>query len=143
MWRESARRVGCVSLLLFAVLVAGRASLVTAAPPAALTKEYPITIDATALNPPTWWQVPGVTPMIMTLDPDSSDAFRTTERKELKLKPGKYRFGTFTFDFPFSVTLQGTLEFAQSLDQCIEGRGTQMLTVRCTKTVPFSGTRDY
>ncbi|MEW6246749.1 MAG: hypothetical protein AB1555_08580 [Nitrospirota bacterium] len=115
----------------------------SAAPPAAYLKEYPIIVDATALDPPTRWQVPGVTPMIMTLDPETSDAYRTTERKELKLKPGKYRFGTFTFDFPFTVTLDGVLEFAQSLDQCVEGRGTQTLTVRCTRTVPYGGQRDW
>ena len=143
MWRESGRRGGCVALLMLAVMLAGNVPLVAAVPPAAFTKEYPITIDATGLNPPTWWQVPGVTPMIMTLDPESSDAFRTTERKELKLKPGKYRFGTYTFDFPFTVTLQGKLEFAQSLDECVGGRGTQMLTVHCTRTVPYGGHRDY
>lgn len=143
MGRESERRAGGVASVTLAVLLTSGASLVHAAPPVALTKEHPITIDATALTPPTWWQVPGVTPMIMTLDPDSSDAFRTTERKELTLKPGKYRFGTYTFDFPFTVTLQGKLEFAQSIDECVEGRGTQTLTVRCTRTVPYGGTRDY
>lgn len=134
---------GVAAACLFVWLMGTGLSNVAAAPPAALTQEYPITIDATVLNPPTWWQVPGVTPMIMTLDPESSDAFRTTERKELKLRPGKYRFGTYTFDFPFTVTLQGKLEFAQSLDECINGRGTQVLIVQCTRTVPFGGTRDY
>lgn len=140
---ESERSGGIVARFMLAMVLTGGVSVVAAAPPAALTKEYPITIDATTLNPPTWWQVPGVTPMIMTLDPESSDAFRTTERKELKLKPGKYRFGTYTFDFPFTVTLQGKLEFAQSLNECVDGRDTQILTVRCTRTVPYGGTRDY
>lgn len=140
---ESERGGRVVALFTLATLLAGGAFVVAAAPPAALTQEYPVTIDATALNPPTWWQVPGVTPMIMTLDPETSDAFRTTERKELQMKPGKYRFGTYTFDFPFTVTLQGKLEFAQSLDECINGRGTQLLTVRCTRTMPYGGTRDY
>jgi hypothetical protein len=114
-----------------------------AGPPAALTKEHPITVDARTLNPPTWWQVPGVTPMIMTMDPDTSDAYRTTERRELKLKPGKYKFVSFTFDFPFTVALDGKLEFPQSLDQCVEGRGTQTLIVRCSRTYPHGGERDY
>ncbi len=134
-WREA-----CLVSVLMVGFVLHTAS---AAPPAAYSKEYPIIVDATALYPPTRWQVPGVTPMIMTLDPDTSDAYRTTERKELKLKPGKYRFGTFTFDFPFTVTLDGVLEFSQTLDQCVEGRGTQTLTVRCTRTVPYGGQRDW
>lgn len=129
--------------LVSVLLIGSGLRAASAAPPAAYSKEYPITVDATALYPPTRWQVPGVTPMIMTLDPETSDAYRTTERKELKLKPGKYRFGTFTFDFPFTVTLDGVLEFARSLDQCVEGRGTQTLTVRCTRTVPYGGQRDW
>ena len=56
------------------------------------------------------------------------DAYKTTESRALKLKPGKYTFGSFTFDFPFAVNLEGKLEFDQSLDQCVEGRGTQTLT---------------
>ena len=114
-----------------------------AASRAAHTKEYSITFDATALVPPTRWQVPGVTPMIMTLDPDSTDAYRSTERRMLQLKPGAYKFGTFTFDFPFAVTLEGKLDFAASLDQCVAGRETQTLTVKCSRTNPYSGTRDY
>jgi hypothetical protein len=114
-----------------------------AAPPAAYTKEYSITFDATALTPPTRWQVPGMTPMIMTLDPDYTDAYKSTERKTLQLKPGSYKFGTFTFDFPFNVTLEGKLDFATSLDQCVSGRGTQILTIACSRTHPYGGKRDY
>jgi hypothetical protein len=114
-----------------------------AAPPGLYAKEYPITVDATALTPPTRWQVPGFTPMIMTLDPESTEAYRTTAARELKLKPGNYRFGTFTFDFPFVVTLEGKLEFASSLDQCVSGRGTQTLTVKCSRTQPYGGQPDY
>lgn len=124
------------------VLLAGP-SPVFAGPPASHTKEYAITVDATALTPPTWWYVPGVTPIIWSLDPDNTEALRTTAPHELKLKPGAYRFGTFTFDFPFSVTLDGVLEFASSLDQCVSGRGTQTLTVKCSRTQPYGGTRDY
>lgn len=130
-------------LLLASLLVVGSANLGRAAPPALHTKEYSITIDATALSPPTWWQVPGVTTMIMTMDPDSTDALRTTSPHELKLKPGAYRFGTFTFDFPFVVTLDGLLEFASSLEQCVSGRGTQRLVVRCSRTQPYGGQPDY
>jgi len=100
-------------------------------------------VDATTLHPPTRWQVPGVTPMIMTMDPDSTEAYPTTERRELKLKPGSYKFGTFTFDFPFTITLEGKLDFAPSLDQCVAGRGTQMLTVTCSRMYPYGGKREY
>ena len=124
-----------VSLLLTSVAADG-------APPAAYTREHAIVFDATALIPPTWWQVPGVTPMIMTMDPESSDAYRTTDRRELKLKPGQYKFGTFTFDFPFTISLDGKVDFAKSLDQCVDGRGTQTLTVRCSRTYPHGGKRD-
>ncbi|BCA55026.1 conserved exported protein of unknown function [Nitrospira sp. KM1] len=119
------------------------AATVTAGPPAAYTTEHAITIDATILVPPTWWQVPGVTPSIYNSDPESMDAFRTSEKRTLSLKPGKYKFLSFTFDFPFAVNLEGKLDFAASLDQCVEGRGTQMLVVRCSRTYPHGGQRDY
>ncbi len=129
--------------LLVGLLTMGYQQARAAAPPPAYSKEYSITVDATALAPPTWWQVPGKTPMIMTLDPDSTEAPRTTAPYELKLKPGSYRFGTFTFDFPFVVTLEGVLDFSPSLDQCVSGRGTQTLTVKCSRTQPYGGERDY
>ena len=115
----------------------------TAGQPTAYKQEHAITIDATTITPQSWWHVPGVTPSIYASDPESLDAYKTTETRALKLKPGKYKFGSFTFDFPFAVNLEGKLEFAQSLDQCVEGRGTQTLTVRCSRTYPCGGQRDY
>lgn len=129
--------------LFLGLLTMGAQPVSAAAPPPAYSKEYNITVDATALTPQTWWQVPGKTPMIMTLDPDSTEALRTTAPYELKLKPGSYRFGTFTFDFPFVVTLEGVLDFSSTLDQCVAGRGTQTLTVKCSRTQPYGGQRDY
>jgi hypothetical protein len=126
--------------------VLGSAAIVqpaAAGQPAAYTKEHVITIDATTINPQSWWQVPGITPSIYGSDPDSMDAYKTTESRALKLKPGKYKFVSFTYDFPFAVNLEGKLEFDKSLDQCVEGRGTQTLTVRCSRTYPYSGQRDY
>jgi len=114
-----------------------------AGPPAAYTTEHPITIDATFLDPPTWWQVPGVTPSIYNSDPESMDAHKTTDKRTLPLRPGKYKFVSFTFDFPFTVNLEGKIEFAASLDQCVDGRGTQTLLVRCTRTYPYGGEPDY
>ncbi|MCP9451421.1 MAG: hypothetical protein NNA23_01925 [Nitrospira sp.] len=110
-------------------------------PPAHL-KEHPITIDATSLVPTSWWQVPGVTPSIWASDPESLDAPKTSERRQLSLKPGQYKFISFTFDFPFTVTLEGTLDFSHSLDQCVGGRGTQTLVVRCKRMYPHGGERD-
>jgi hypothetical protein len=114
-----------------------------AAPPPSYTKEHAILIDPTVLDPPSWWYVPGVTPSIYNSDPESLDAFKTSDKRTLALKPGKYKFISFTFDFPFSVNLEGKLDFASSLDQCVEGRGTQTLIVRCKRTYPYGGQPDY
>ncbi len=108
-----------------------------------LTREYAITIDPTALDPPTWWHVPGITPLIWTNDPITYESYKTTDARVIKLKPGEYRFGTFTFDFAFRVTLEGTLEFDQSLTQCVDGLGTARLVIRCTHTQPYQQERDY
>ena len=108
-----------------------------------LLREFSITVDPSALNPPTWWHVPGITPLIWTKDPINMDAYQTTEVKKLKLKPGEYRFGTFTFDFLFKVTLSGTLDFATTLDQCVNGRGSHVLTVHCSHTQPYPQDPDY
>jgi len=130
---------------LLPLLFAGTVGLemADAAPPPSYTKEHAIMIDPTVLDPPSWWYVPGVTPSIYNSDPDSLDAFKTTDKRTLALKPGKYKFISFTFDFPFSVNLDGKLEFASSLDQCVEGRGTQTLIVRCKRTYPYGGQPDY
>jgi hypothetical protein len=109
--------------------------------PAAYTQEHAITIDATTITPQSWWHVPGITPSIYASDPESMDAYKTIESRALKLKPGRYKFGSF--DFSFTVNLEGKLEFAQSLDQCVEGRGTQTLIIRCSRTYPHGGQRDY
>jgi hypothetical protein len=130
---------------LLPLLFAGTVGLemADAAPPPSYTKEHAIMIDPTVLDPPSWWYVPGVTPSIYNSDPDSLDAFKTTDKRTLALKPGKYKFISFTFDFAFSVNLEGKLEFAPSLDQCVEGRGTQTLIVRCKRTYPYGGQPDY
>ena len=114
-----------------------------AARPSAYSKEYSITVDPTKLEPPTRWHVPGITPIITSMDPDTSEAYSTSEAQPVTLKPGRYRFATFTFDFPFTVTLEGNLEFSRSLDQCVEGRGTQVLTVQCGRMMPYGGVPEY
>jgi hypothetical protein len=131
----------CILLTYLSPLVASLAN--AAEPTNPLLREFSITVDPSALNPPTWWHVPGITPLIWTKDPMNMDAYKTTQVKELKLKPGEYRFGTFTFDFLFKVTLEGTLEFAQTLDQCVDGRGSGVLTIRCSHTQPYPQDPDY
>lgn len=111
-------------------------------PPPIHLKEHAITIDATKLVPTSWWQVPGITPSIWNSDPESLDAPKTSERRELQLRPGKYKFISFTFDFPFTVNLNGTIDFSKSLDQCVDGRGTQTLIVLCKRMYPHGGQPD-
>ena len=108
-----------------------------------LLRKFSITVDPRTLNPPTKWQVPGVTPLIWIHDPVSTVAYSTTESKELQLKPGKYQFGTYTFSFFFTVSLSGTLEYDKSLDQCVQGRGSQKLTITCSHTQPYAQEPDY
>jgi hypothetical protein len=108
-----------------------------------LLREFSITVDPSALTPPTWWHVPTITPSIWSKDPVNMDAYQTTEIKALTLKPGKYQFGTFTFDFFFTVTLSGTLEFSNTLDQCVGGRGSKVLTIHCSHTQPYPQNPDY
>lgn len=115
----------------------------SAEPTNPLLREFSITVDPTTLTPPTSWQVPGVTPLIYTLDPITFEAFSTTSMKELRLKPGQYRFGTFTFDFPFIISHEGLLQFTSSLDQCVKGRGTRTLRVLCSHTQPYPQEPDY
>lgn len=106
-------------------------------------QKFAVTIDATAIVSQSWWHVPGVTPSIWTSDPETSDAYRTTEPRVLQLKPGRYKFISFTFDFPFDVTPAGTVAYATALDQCVGGRGTATLIVRCKRTYPHGGKPDY
>ena len=128
---------GCLGGLCVAAPVMARESVNP------LTREYAITVDPTTIAPPTWWHVPGVTPLIWTNDPITYESYKTTEAREVMLKPGEYRFGTFTFDFAFRVTLDGTLDFADALAQCVDGRGTQTLVIRCSHTQPYKQERDY
>ena len=133
--------VGTLFLVLFGLV---QVSVSYAAEPVnPLTREHAITIDPTALDPPTWWHVPGVTPLIWTKDPLTYEAYKTTEAREIKLKPGEYRFGTFTFDFLFRVTLDGQLEFDESLSQCVNGQGTHKLVIVCSHTQPYKQEPDY
>lgn len=118
-------------------------SLAMVEPPRNVEQKHAITIDATSIVSQSWWQVPGVTPSIWTSDPETSDAYRTSEPRALQLKAGQYKFVSFTFDFPFEVTPEGVVEYASSLNQCVAGRGTPTLIVRCKRTYPHGGQPEY
>lgn len=128
---------------LFMLSSGGVGAVPTAEPLGAVEKSYAITIDATAIVSQSWWQVSGVTPSIWASDPETSDAYRTSEVRPLSLRPGAYKFVSFTFDFPFRVTADGTVEYSPVLDECVSGRGTQALIVRCKRTYPYGGKPDY
>ena len=69
-----------------AVLPGHAERLLAAGPPPAYTKEHTITIDPTPLVPQSWWQVPGITPPLWVLDPETSDAYRTNETREWRVE---------------------------------------------------------
>ncbi|SPP64335.1 hypothetical protein [Nitrospira lenta] len=143
--RRHLKRTAALAVGAFASLLAVATGGLTAQADGLQAEErtYAITIDATAIVSQSWWHVPGVTPSIWTSDPETSDAYRTTEPRLLQLQPGRYKFISFTFDFPFEVTPAGMVEYAPSLNQCVEGRGTSTLIVRCKRTYPYGGTPEY
>ena len=97
-----------------------------------LAKAHPIEIDARGIVPPTVWGVPGITESIQSLSAPMTDKVVT-----LKLRPGRYSYMTTVFSFEFAVSLDGKVEYARSLDQCVGGRGTATLLVKCRRTQPF------
>ena len=136
------RRSIVVGLLAASCLLTGSVCLASE-PTNPLLRKFTIMVDPSALYPPTKWQVPGITPLISIMDPVSTVSYSTEDVKQLQLKPGKYQFGTYTFSFFFNIKLSGTLEYDKSLDQCVQGRGTQKLTVTCSHTQPYSQDPDY
>ena len=100
--------------------------------PSPFAKEFQIEIDATALQPPIVWAINGVTESIQSLRPLTTD-----KKTTLKLRPGRYYYTTSRFSFEFTVDLEGKLDFKNTLDQCIEGRGTSSLRVSCSRTQIF------
>lgn len=97
-----------------------------------LAQEHPIVINSTAIIPPRVWSIPGATEPLQ-----SFDAYTTDKVITLKLRPGRYTYTTTGFSFEFVVNLEGKLEYARSLDQCVSGRGTETLVVKCRQTQPF------
>jgi hypothetical protein len=131
----------CITVIGLMTMVFAQGSVAGDRPTAHL-QEHQITIDATKLVPMSWWQVPGVTPSIWNSDPESLDAPKTSERRDLSLRPGKYKFISFTFDFSFTVGMNGAIDYSPALDQCVQGRGTKTLVVLCKRTYPHGGQPD-
>jgi hypothetical protein len=92
-----------------------------------LAQAHPIVIDATAIVPPRAWSVPGVTEPLQSV----RDRMMTDKVATLKLRPGRYMFMTTVFSFEFMVNLDGNLEYHKNLGQCVGGRGTASLVVKC------------
>ncbi len=97
-----------------------------------LAKAHPIEVDARGIVPPTVWGIPGITEPIQSLSAPLTDKVVT-----VKLRPGRYSYMTTVFSFEFTVSLDGKVEYARSLDQCVGGRGTAALIVKCRRTQPF------
>ena len=106
---------------------AGWATAEQVQPKHPMAQEHPIVIDATALVPPRFWSVPGVTePLQSVRDRRTTDKVTT-----LKLRPGRYMYMTTTFAFEFTVNLDGNVDYSKLVEHCVEGRGTAMLLVKC------------
>jgi len=92
-----------------------------------MAMEHDIVIDATAIQPPRYWSVPGVTePLQSVRGRKVTDKVAT-----LKLRPGRYMFMTSAFSFEFMVNLDGVLEYSKLVGQCLDGRGKTTLVVKC------------
>ena len=91
-----------------------------------MAREYEITVDATAITPSKAWSIPGVTEPLQSMH-----APLTGKVKTLKTRPGRYMFMTTNFSFRFMVDLDGKLDYDKAHDECVEGRGTTKLVVKC------------
>ena len=120
------------ALVFGAALVAG---LTFAEPPAAeqtpskhpMAREHEIVIDATTIEPPRYWSVPGVTEPLQSV----RGRLTTDKLATLKLRPGRYMFMTSAFSFEFMVNLDGVLDYSKLVGQCLDGRGKATLVVKC------------
>jgi len=127
--REFITDVGCAMALLAVLAFAApvRADQPLSKHP--MAQEHPIEFDATALIPPVYWTVPGVTePLQSVRGRQESDRVAT-----LKLRPGRYMYMTTQFAFEFTVSLDGILDYQKRVDNCVSGRGTAKLVVKCRR----------
>jgi hypothetical protein len=100
-----------------------------------LAQEHPIEFDAKALIPPTYWTVPGVTEPLQSV----RDRLTTDKITTLKLRPGRYMYMTTTFAFEFTVNLDGAVSYSKLVDQCVGGRGTAKVVVKCRQMGQAAG----
>lgn len=122
--------VVCGAMALSAELAFAAPASGQAPPKHPLLQEHLIVFDATEINPPMPWNVPGFTEPIQS----AHDRMMTDKVSTLKLRPGRYTFMTTVFSFDFTVNLDGKLDYTKTLDRCVEGRGTATLLVKCRKT---------
>lgn len=120
-----------LTLVLGSTAVAGQTAPQAGASKHPLAKEHPITVDATAIIPPKVWSIPGATEPLQSLT-----ALMTNEVKTVYLRPGRHTFTTTSFSFEFTVDLEGKLDYHPNHDQCLGGRGTATLSVKCRFTMP-------
>jgi hypothetical protein len=128
-------RLGIVLVLMLALGSAGTAgqpSSVAGGPSKhPLAQEHPIVVDATAIIPSKVWSIPGATEPLQSLT-----GSMTNEVKTVYLRPGRHTFTTTSFSFEFTVDLEGKLDYHPNHDQCLAGRGTSTLLVKCRFTMP-------
>lgn len=126
------RNVLSAAALAAAVVFASPATAEQAPPKHPLAQEHPIVFDSTAITPPMPWSIPGLTEPIQSV----RDRMMTDKVTTLKLRAGRYTFMTTIFSFEFTVSLDGKLDYMKTIDQCVGGRGTATLLVKCRKMQP-------
>ena len=91
-----------------------------------LAQLHELTVDATAITPSKAWSIPGVTEPLQSLKAPLTGKVLTVQAR-----PGRYMFMTTNFSFRFMIDLDGKLEYDKAHDNCVEGRGTNKLLVKC------------
>ena len=124
--------LACGAVVMAAGLAFAAPASEQAPPKHPLAQEHPIVVDATGIHPSMPWSVPGVTEPVQSV----RGRKMTDKVVPLSLRPGRYTFMTTIFSFEFTVSLDGKLDYMKTIDQCVGGRGTATLLVKCRKMQP-------
>lgn len=124
--------VACGAVVIATGLAFAAPASEQAPPKHPLAQEHPIVVNATEVHPSMPWSIPGVTESIQSV----RGRMGTDKVTTLKLRPGRYTFMTTIFSFEFTVNLDGKLDYMKTIDQCVGGRGTATLLVKCRKMQP-------
>lgn len=100
-----------------------------------MAQEHPIEFDATGIIPPMPWNIPGVTEPLQSVH----GRLTTDKVTTLKLRPGRYMFMTTIFSFEFTVNLDGIVDYSKLVQQCVDGRGTAKVIVKCRRIGNLAG----